>query len=147
MAECRRLNETTPQRRLERATLGRVGVGHCGINRVQRSVVHPIQVQHRPRRMTQACLAGLPELRRRRIAWHKNIERAGLPHAGRAALDEALAAAEAGLQRWRRLAPARREQIILEAGRLLAAESESIAYGMALDQGKPITQGRIWLSL
>jgi succinate-semialdehyde dehydrogenase/glutarate-semialdehyde dehydrogenase len=66
---------------------------------------------------------------------------AALPHAGRAVLDEALSAAEAGFKTWRRIAPAKREQIILQAGRLLRERSAEIARDMALDQGKPITQG------
>jgi succinate-semialdehyde dehydrogenase/glutarate-semialdehyde dehydrogenase len=64
-----------------------------------------------------------------------------LPHADRSMLDEALAAAERGFAVWRRIPPAKREQIMLEAGRLLGLRAEEIAHDMARDQGKPITQG------
>ncbi|HLY56742.1 MAG TPA: NAD-dependent succinate-semialdehyde dehydrogenase [Stellaceae bacterium] len=66
---------------------------------------------------------------------------APLPHADQAMLDEAVAAAAEGFRVWRRTAPAKREQIILRAARLLKERAEAIAYGMALDQGKPVTQG------
>ncbi|MEI9931209.1 MAG: aldehyde dehydrogenase family protein [Rhizomicrobium sp.] len=65
-----------------------------------------------------------------------------LPHASIADLDEALAAAERGFAEWRRVPPIRRENIMLDAARLLRARAEEIAHSIALDQGKPIAQGR-----
>lgn len=65
-----------------------------------------------------------------------------LPHAGIADLDEALAAAERGFAAWRRVAPIQREKIMLDAAHLLRDRAEEIAYSIALDQGKPIAQGR-----
>jgi succinate-semialdehyde dehydrogenase/glutarate-semialdehyde dehydrogenase len=65
-----------------------------------------------------------------------------LPHANTSDLDEALVAAERGFAAWRRVPPIQREKIMLEAARLLRERADRIAHSIALDQGKPVTQGR-----
>jgi succinate-semialdehyde dehydrogenase/glutarate-semialdehyde dehydrogenase len=66
-----------------------------------------------------------------------------LPHASRSDLDDALAAAEAGFQVWRRFAPAKREQIMLKASALLRGRTEEIAAAITRDTGKPLSQARV----
>jgi len=65
-----------------------------------------------------------------------------LPHANRADLDAALAAAAAGFAAWRRFTPAARERILLNAAENLKARAEEIAIGLVLDQGKTIQEAR-----
>jgi len=66
-----------------------------------------------------------------------------LPHASRSDLDDALAAAEAGFQVWRRFAPVKREQIMLKASALLRQRTEEIAAAITRDTGKPLSQARV----
>ena len=66
-----------------------------------------------------------------------------VPHATRADLDDALAAAEQGFKVWSRTAPAKRAEIILEAVRLMRERVEDMAIAMTLEQGKPIGQSRL----
>ncbi len=66
-----------------------------------------------------------------------------VPHATRADLDDALAAAEQGFKVWSRTAPAKRAEIILEAVRLMRERVEDMAIAMTLEQGKPIAQSRL----
>ena len=61
-----------------------------------------------------------------------------VPHATRADLDDALAAAEQGFKVWSRTSPAKRAEIILEAARLMRERVEDMAIAMTLEQGKPI---------
>ena len=65
-----------------------------------------------------------------------------VPHATRADLDDALAAAELGFKVWRKVSPAKRAEIILTAARLCRERVESMAVAMTLEQGKPIAQSR-----
>jgi len=65
-----------------------------------------------------------------------------LPHAGRAELDAAIAAAEKGLKAWRDIPPAAREKIMLHAAELLKERRETIAQEIALDQGKTLAEAR-----
>jgi succinate-semialdehyde dehydrogenase/glutarate-semialdehyde dehydrogenase len=65
-----------------------------------------------------------------------------LPYASRADLDDALAAAQEGFQKWRKFAPADRERIMLRAVDYLNAHSEEIALGLVLDQGKTLEEAR-----
>ena len=65
-----------------------------------------------------------------------------LPHVGQAELDAAIAAAEKGFRVWRDMPPAEREQIMLRAAALLKERRESIALGMAMDQGKTLVEAR-----
>ncbi|MFA6116872.1 MAG: NAD-dependent succinate-semialdehyde dehydrogenase [Sphingomonas sp.] len=67
---------------------------------------------------------------------------ASLPHAGRAELDDAIAAAEHGLKAWRDVSPADREKILLRAADLLGERRERIALAIALDQGKTLEEAR-----
>src|ERR1700683_876021 len=66
-----------------------------------------------------------------------------VPHATRADLDDALAAAEQGFKVWSRTAPAKRAEIILEAVRIMRERLEEMAIAMTLEQGKPIAQSRL----
>ncbi len=65
-----------------------------------------------------------------------------LPHASQTDLDDALQAAQAGFETWRRFAPAARERIILKAAEYLKANAEEIAKGLVLDQGKTLEEAR-----
>lgn len=66
-----------------------------------------------------------------------------LPVASETDMADALAAAEAGFKIWRDTAPRTRGQIILKAAQLLRARQEEIAYSIALELGKPISQARL----
>ena len=68
---------------------------------------------------------------------------ATVPHASRADLDDALAAAEQGFKMWSRTAPAKRAEIILKAVQLMRERVEAMAIAMTLEQGKPIGQSRL----
>jgi succinate-semialdehyde dehydrogenase / glutarate-semialdehyde dehydrogenase len=68
---------------------------------------------------------------------------ATVPHATRADLDDALAAAEKGLRVWRNTSAAKRGEIILKAARLCRERVEEMAVAMTLEQGKPIAQSRL----
>lgn len=66
-----------------------------------------------------------------------------VPHATRADLDDALAAAEQGFRVWSRTAPAKRAEIILKATQLVRERIEEMAVAMTLEQGKPLAQSRL----
>lgn len=66
-----------------------------------------------------------------------------VPHATRADLDNALAAAEHGFRVWSRTSPAKRADIILAATKLMRERVEEMAVAMTLEQGKPIAQSRL----
>jgi succinate-semialdehyde dehydrogenase/glutarate-semialdehyde dehydrogenase len=66
-----------------------------------------------------------------------------IPHATRADLDDALAAAEKGFQIWRKTSPAKRAEIILRASALVRERIDEIATAMTLEQGKQINQSRL----
>jgi hypothetical protein len=66
-----------------------------------------------------------------------------VPHATRADLDDALAAAEQGFKLWSRTSPAKRAEIIFQAVRLMRERVEDMAIAMTLEQGKPIAQSRL----
>jgi succinate-semialdehyde dehydrogenase/glutarate-semialdehyde dehydrogenase len=68
---------------------------------------------------------------------------AEVPHATRADLDDALAAAEQGFKVWSHTPPAKRAEIIFEAVRLMRGRVEDMAIAMTLEQGKPIAQSRL----
>jgi succinate-semialdehyde dehydrogenase/glutarate-semialdehyde dehydrogenase len=67
---------------------------------------------------------------------------AELPHVGAKELDAVVAAAEKGLKAWRDISPVERERIMLRAAELLKERRESIALGLALDQGKTLNEAR-----
>jgi succinate-semialdehyde dehydrogenase/glutarate-semialdehyde dehydrogenase len=66
-----------------------------------------------------------------------------VPHATKADLDDALAAAERGFRVWSTTSPATRGEIILKAARLIRERVEEMAVAMTLEQGKPIAQSRL----
>ena len=66
-----------------------------------------------------------------------------VPHATRADLDDALAAAEQGFKVWSRTSPAGRAEIVLEAARFMRGRVEDMAIAMTLEQGKPIAQSHL----
>jgi succinate-semialdehyde dehydrogenase/glutarate-semialdehyde dehydrogenase len=65
-----------------------------------------------------------------------------LPHATRADLDDALAAAEAAFPSWRATPPASRSKILRDAAQLMRQRAETIARLITLEQGKPIREAR-----
>src|ERR1700761_1379044 len=66
-----------------------------------------------------------------------------VPHASRADLDDALAAAEAGFKIWSRTAPAKRAEIIMKATKIVRSRVGDVATAMPLEPGKPIAQSRL----
>ena len=66
-----------------------------------------------------------------------------VPHATKADLAAAVAAAEEGFQVWRRTSPAKRAEIILKAASIIRSRVEDFAVAMTLEQGKPIAQSRL----
>lgn len=66
-----------------------------------------------------------------------------VPHAVRADLDDALAAAVQGFRVWSRTAPAKRAEIVQKAAQLMRERVEDMATAMTLEQGKPIAQARL----
>lgn len=66
-----------------------------------------------------------------------------VPHATRADLDDALAAAEAGHRAWRRTSPAKRQEVMRRAAQLLRDRADAIATAVTLEQGKPRGQARV----
>ena len=66
-----------------------------------------------------------------------------VPHATKSDLDDALAAAERGFKVWSRTSPAKREEIIVKAARLMRERIEELAVAQTLEQGKPIAQSRM----
>ena len=66
-----------------------------------------------------------------------------VPHAGRAELDAALAAATEGFRVWRNTSAAKRADIILRAARLIRERVEDMAVAMTLEQGKPVAEARL----
>ena len=66
-----------------------------------------------------------------------------VPHATRNDLDEALAAAKAGFDTWRKVSAFYRSKIMRKAANLLRERSEEIARLMTMEQGKPLREARI----
>jgi succinate-semialdehyde dehydrogenase/glutarate-semialdehyde dehydrogenase len=66
-----------------------------------------------------------------------------VPHATKADLDDALAAAEKGFKVWSRTSPAKRAEIILKAAQIMRGRVEEMAVAMTLEQGKPTAQSRL----
>src|ERR1700749_4023307 len=65
-----------------------------------------------------------------------------VPHATRADLDDALAAAEKGLKGWSRTSPAKRAEIIHKADQIMRHPIEALAGERTHEKGKPIAQSR-----
>jgi succinate-semialdehyde dehydrogenase/glutarate-semialdehyde dehydrogenase len=66
-----------------------------------------------------------------------------VPHATKADLDDALAAAEKGFKIWSRMSPSARADLIFKATALIRQRAEEMAVAMTLEQGKPIAQARL----
>jgi succinate-semialdehyde dehydrogenase/glutarate-semialdehyde dehydrogenase len=70
-------------------------------------------------------------------------ERIGtIPHADRADMDEALAAAERGFRAWRKVSAFERSRIMRKAANLLRERVDSIARLMTQEQGKPLPEAK-----
>lgn len=67
---------------------------------------------------------------------------AELPHATDADLDEALAAAAAGFETWRRTSPVDRGSVLHRAAALMRERREHLASLITLELGKPIAEAR-----
>src|SRR3984957_19783491 len=64
-------------------------------------------------------------------------------HAGKADLDEALAAAEKGFKAWRAVSAYERSKVMRKAADLMRERAEGIATLMTMEQGKVLTEARI----
>jgi succinate-semialdehyde dehydrogenase/glutarate-semialdehyde dehydrogenase len=63
-------------------------------------------------------------------------------HAGKADLDEALAAAEKGFKAWRAVAPFERAKVMHKAAAILRERADSIAVLMTMEQGKTLVESK-----
>jgi succinate-semialdehyde dehydrogenase/glutarate-semialdehyde dehydrogenase len=66
-----------------------------------------------------------------------------VPVAGRADLDDALAAAKDGFRVWSRTSPRARGEIMLKAAALMRARIDEIAHAITLEHGKPFAQAQL----
>ena len=64
-------------------------------------------------------------------------------HAGKADLDEALAAAEKGFKAWRMVSPYERSKVMRKAADLIRERAEMIATLMTMEQGKILAEAKI----
>src|ERR1700761_7499413 len=64
-------------------------------------------------------------------------------HAGRADLDEALAAAEKGFKVWRAVSPFDRCKIMRKAAALMRERADTIAPLLTMEQGKTLGEAKI----
>ena len=65
-----------------------------------------------------------------------------VPHASKADLDEALAAAAKGFAQWRRTTAFERYQLLRKAAGLIRSRADDIAKAMTLEQGKPLMESK-----
>lgn len=65
---------------------------------------------------------------------------ARLPHASRADLDRALAAAQRAFGSWRHVSPLERSAVLRRAGELARQRAQEIGRNITLDQGKPLAE-------
>jgi succinate-semialdehyde dehydrogenase/glutarate-semialdehyde dehydrogenase len=65
-----------------------------------------------------------------------------LPHATRADLDAALAAAQKAFETWRHSSPMERWKVLRKVAELTRERKDEIARGITLDQGKPLAEAR-----
>ena len=63
-------------------------------------------------------------------------------HAGRADLDRALDAAQAGFAAWRKVPALERSKVMRKAAALLRERAEDIARTMTMEQGKPFAEAK-----
>ena len=66
-----------------------------------------------------------------------------IAHAGKADLDEALAAAQKGFETWRKMSALERSKVMRKAAALVRDRIEAIATIMTTEQGKPLAESRI----
>ena len=66
-----------------------------------------------------------------------------VPHASKADLDEALAAAEKGFKTWRNVSPYERSKVMRKAAELVRERADVIAKLMTMEQGKVLAEARI----
>ncbi|GAB5511615.1 MAG: NAD-dependent succinate-semialdehyde dehydrogenase [Hyphomicrobiales bacterium] len=66
-----------------------------------------------------------------------------LPHARICDLEDALRAAESGLEIWRRTPPRTRADIMLRAAAIMRTRQEDIAQAITAEHGKPLAQARL----
>ncbi|MGD9805055.1 MAG: NAD-dependent succinate-semialdehyde dehydrogenase [Hyphomicrobiaceae bacterium] len=66
-----------------------------------------------------------------------------VPHATKADLDDALAAAERGFKIWSRTAPAKRAEIMMKAAQNLRSRADEIAVSITLEQGKILAHAKL----
>src|SRR5271163_2872323 len=64
-------------------------------------------------------------------------------HAGKADLDEAVAAAEKGFKIWRAVSPYERSKVMRKAADLMRERAEKIATIMTIEQGKILAEAKI----
>src|SRR6201992_1433164 len=64
-------------------------------------------------------------------------------HAGKADLDEALAAAEKGFKAWRVVSPYERSKGMRKAAELMRERGDKVATIMALEQGKVLAEAKM----
>lgn len=65
---------------------------------------------------------------------------ARLPHASRADLDRALAAAQRAFESWRSVSPMEKSAILRKVGELSRSRAKEIGRNITLDQGKPLAE-------
>ncbi|RDV04663.1 NAD-dependent succinate-semialdehyde dehydrogenase [Undibacter mobilis] len=65
-----------------------------------------------------------------------------VPHASKADLDRALAAADRGFKVWKAMTPHERYKIIMKAADLIEADVERIARILTMENGKPLAEAR-----
>ncbi len=63
-----------------------------------------------------------------------------LPHASRADLDRALAAAQRAFETWKKTSPLERARILRRVGELTRERAREIGRNITLDQGKPLAE-------
>jgi succinate-semialdehyde dehydrogenase/glutarate-semialdehyde dehydrogenase len=66
-----------------------------------------------------------------------------IAHAGKADLDEALAAAQKGFEVWRKMSAFDRSKVMRKAASLVRERAETIATIMTTEQGKPLAEARV----
>jgi len=63
-----------------------------------------------------------------------------LPHASRADLDRALAAAQRAFESWKKTSPLERSRILRKVAELAHERAQQIGHNLTLDQGKPLAE-------
>lgn len=65
---------------------------------------------------------------------------ANLPHATRADLDRALAAAQRAFESWKSVSPMEKSRILRKAGEMIRERAKAIGHNITRDQGKPLAE-------